>query len=39
MRVTRAELIEPVDGSPSAVELALIDRAVALTLRVAQLDA
>jgi hypothetical protein len=39
MRRTRAQLIEHVGGSPSAVELALIDRAVALTLRVAQLDA
>jgi len=39
MRRTRAQLIEHVGGSPSAVELALIDRAVALTLRLAQLDA
>jgi hypothetical protein len=39
MRETRAQLIEHVGGLPSAVELALIDRAVALTLRVAQLDA
>ena len=39
MRDTRARLIAHVGGSPSAVELALIERAAQLTLKVAQLDA
>jgi hypothetical protein len=39
MRETRARLIEHVGGSPSGVEFALIDSAVRLTLRLAQLDA
>ena len=39
IRDTRKRLIEHVGGSPSAVQLALIDRAAMLTLRVAQLDA
>ena len=39
MRDMRARLIAHVGGSPSAVELALIDRAAQLMLKVAQLDA
>ena len=39
MRDTRARLIAHVGGSPSAVELALIERAAQLTFKVAQLDA
>ncbi len=39
MRETRARLIEHVGGRPSAVEAELIERAVQLTLKVAQLDA
>jgi hypothetical protein len=39
MRETRARLIEAVGGAPGAVELALIDSAVRLTLGLAQLEA
>jgi hypothetical protein len=39
LRETRARLTKHVGGSPSAVELALIERAAQLTLKVAQLDA
>jgi hypothetical protein len=39
MRRVRAELIEHVGGNPSAIQRALIERAVILSLRVAQIDA
>jgi hypothetical protein len=39
MRRVRAELTAHVGGNPSAVQRALIERAVILSLRVAQIDA
>jgi hypothetical protein len=39
MRETRSELTAHVGGSPSATQRALIERAVALTLRIAMMDA
>ena len=39
MRRVRADLTQHCGGSPSATQRALIERAVMLTLRVAQLDA
>jgi hypothetical protein len=39
MRQVRADLTAHVGGSPSAIQRALIERAVVLSLRVAQIDA
>ena len=39
LRSVRAELVRHIGGNPSATERALIERAVWLSLRVAQLDA
>ena len=39
MRETRAELIAHVGGKPSATQTVLIERAVALTLQLAMMDA
>ena|ERR1041384_4763715 len=39
LKCVRADLIEHLGGSPSAIERALVERAAWLSLRVAQLDA